>query len=194
MVNDKIPDEAPYICHPHILTFYLCTSLNCFTTGMDRNTIIGFVLLGLLFTYLFISTKNSKELQREKQLYEDSVARVKMQQESQAKRPDTTKNKTIVLDTATGFNKAASGTEKFTTVENEVVKIVFSNKGGQPKEVQLKNFKSFDSSFVKIVDPAANNKISYTINTSPSQSSQIADLFFDEGQVAKNQDGSQVGV
>jgi YidC/Oxa1 family membrane protein insertase len=161
---------------------------------MDRNTIIGFVLLGLLFTYLFISTKNSKELQREKQLYEDSVARVKMQQESQAKRPDTTKNKTIVLDTATGFNKAASGTEKFTTVENEVVKIVFSNKGGQPKEVQLKNFKSFDSSFVKIVDPAANNKISYTINTSPSQSSQIADLFFDEGQVAKNQDGSQVGV
>ncbi len=43
--------------------------------GMDRNTVIGFVLLGLLlFAYLYISTKNSQELQKQKQLYDDSVA------------------------------------------------------------------------------------------------------------------------
>jgi len=161
--------------------------------GMDRNTIIGFVLLGvLLFTYLFISTKNSKELQREKLLYEDSVTRVKMQQEAQAKLQDTSKNKTSIPDTATGFNRAVAGTEKLLTVGNNVIEIVFSNKGGQPKEVQLKNFKSFDSTSVKIIDPAANNKISYSINTSASQSSQIGDLYFDQGQITKNPDGSQV--
>src|SRR5882724_4386568 len=101
--------------------------------GMDRNTVIGFVLLGiLLFTYLFISTKNSHELQKERQRYEDSVARIKMQQETQAKLQDSSKNKSITIDTATGFNKAVAGTEKLLTLENDVIKVVFSNKGGQP--------------------------------------------------------------
>ncbi|MBS1598610.1 MAG: membrane protein insertase YidC [Bacteroidetes bacterium] len=159
--------------------------------GMDRNTIIGFVLLGvLLFTYLFISTKNSHELQRQRQIYDDSVAKVKMLQESQARLQDSSKNKSNAPDTATGFNKAVSGTEKFLTVENDLIRVVFTNKGGQPKEVQLKAFRSFDSSFVKILDPAANNKISYPINTGVG-SSQVGDLYFDEGQVTKNQDGSQ---
>lgn len=165
--------------------------------GMDRNTIIGFVLLGvLLFTYLFISTKNSSELQKQKQRYEDSVARVKLQQDAQAKLQDSSKNKNVPVDTA-GFNRAVSGTEKLITVENEMVKIVFTNKGAQPKEVQLKNFKAFDSSLVKVLDPDANNKISYTINTvinNVRQSSQIGDLYFGDGQVVKNQDGSQTVV
>jgi len=158
--------------------------------GMDRNTIIGFVLLGvLLFTYLFISTKNSQELQKQKRLYEDSIARVKAMQESKVNQQDSSKNKITQVDT-TGFNKAIAGTEKLLTVENEVIKIVFTNKGAQPKEVSLKKFKSFDSSFVKIIDPSANNSISYAINTA-QQSPQISDLYFDEGQVTKNADGSQ---
>ena len=158
--------------------------------GMDRNTIIGFVLLGvLLFVYLFISTKNSQELQKQKQLYQDSVARVKAQQEAKQTPPDSSKIKTGPVDT-TGFNRAIAGTEKLLTVENEVIKIVFTNKGAQPKEVSLKKFKSFDSSLVKIIDPSANNNISYAINT-VQQSSQISDLYFNEGEVAKNPDGSQ---
>ena len=45
--------------------------------GMDRNTVIGFVLLGLLlFAYLYNSTKNSQELQKQRQLMEDSIARL----------------------------------------------------------------------------------------------------------------------
>ena len=165
--------------------------------GMDRNTVIGFVLLGvLLFVYLFTSTKNSHELQKQKQLYDDSVARIKLQQDAQAHLQDSAKNKNIVIDT-TGFNKAVSGSEKLVTVENDLVKVIFTNKGGQPKEVQLKNFKSFDSSFVKILDPAASNKISYAINTvinGVQKSSQIGDLYFSDGVVTKNADGSQTVV
>ena len=161
--------------------------------GMDRNTIIGFVLLGvLLFTYLFISTKNSQELQKQRQLSEDSIARVKIQQESQARLQDSSKNKPAVIDTTVGFNKAIAGIEKTLVVENNVMRIIFSNKGGQPKEVQLKNFKSFDSSLIKVIDPLANSRISYSINTTNNQSSQIADLFFNEGQLIKNPDGTQV--
>jgi YidC/Oxa1 family membrane protein insertase len=161
--------------------------------GMDRNTVIGFVLLGiLLFTYLFISTKNSQELQRQKQLFEDSIARVKLQQDMVARSKDTSSlGKPAAVDTSIGFNKAISGSEKTLEVENEVMKIVFSNKGGQPKQVELKKYKSYDSGLVKLLDSSANNRLSYSINTGPNQSAQIADLFFEEGAVEKNPDGSQ---
>src|SRR5947209_8136726 len=51
--------------------------------GMDRNTIIGFVLLGvLLFTYLFTATKNNQQLERQRLREADSVAAIKKQQEA----------------------------------------------------------------------------------------------------------------
>jgi YidC/Oxa1 family membrane protein insertase len=50
--------------------------------GMDRNSVIGFVLLGvLLFIYLFISTKNSHELEAQRKHEADSIAIVKAKQE-----------------------------------------------------------------------------------------------------------------
>ena len=161
--------------------------------GFDRNTVIGFVLLGvMLFAYLYISTKNSHELEAQRKHTEDSVALVKARQAAAAKLQDTvtTVNK-VVLDTTVGFNKAIAGTEHLTTVENELIKVVFSNKGGQPVIVELKQFKAYDSNLVKLVSPGTDNRISYSINTAPNQSAQISDLYFDEGQVVKNADGSQ---
>ncbi len=160
--------------------------------GMDRNTVIGFVLLGvLLFVYLFTSTKNSHELERQRKLVEDSIANVKVQQQAVAKLQDTAKARLIKGDTSDGFNRALGGTEQKLTVENELMKVVFSNKGGQPVEVELKHFKAYDSTPVKLVDSTTDNRISYTINTAASQSAQIADLYFDAGQVVRNADSSQ---
>jgi YidC/Oxa1 family membrane protein insertase len=160
--------------------------------GMDRNTVIGFVLLGiLLFTYLFISTRNSQELQKQKQLFEDSVSRAKILQDMIARSKDSASSKAPAVDTSVGFNKAIVGSEKLLVVDNDVLKIVFTNKGGQPKEVELKKYKSYDSSLVKLLDSAANNRMSYPINTGQNQSAQIADLYFDQGEVQKNSDGSQ---
>ena len=74
------------------------------------------------------------------------------------------------------------------------MKIIFTNKGGQPREVELKHFKSYDSGLVKVISPLPENRISYSINTASNQSHQIADLFFSEGQVQKNPDGSQTVI
>ena len=163
--------------------------------GMDRNTVIGFVLLGiLLFAYLFISTKNSQELQRQRKLAEDSIANVKARQMAAEKLKDTVQKSAQTaagpLDTV-GFQAAFSGTEHLLTVENELMKVVFSNKGGQPVSVELKQFKAYDSTPVKLVEPNSDSRISYTINTNPNQPADIANLFFREGQVVKNSDGSQ---
>jgi YidC/Oxa1 family membrane protein insertase len=111
--------------------------------GMDRNTVIGFVLLGLLlFIYLFTATKNSQQLERQRLQQADSLAAVKKVQEALHVVRDSVKVKVASGDSLTGFNKAIGGSEKLLTVENDLLKVVFSNKGGQPKEVVLKNFKS----------------------------------------------------
>jgi YidC/Oxa1 family membrane protein insertase len=160
--------------------------------GMDRNTVIGFVLLGvLLFLYLFISTKNTQEFEKQKKHFDDSIAIIKSHQNVIAKQQDTAKNNFSAPKDTTGFNKAISGTEQLLTVENDVMKIVFTNKGAQPQKVELKKFSAYDSTPVKVINPASENHISYAINTQSNQSAQIDDLFFDEGKLTKNADGSQ---
>lgn len=158
--------------------------------NMDRNTIIGFVLLaGLLFAYLFISTKNSHELQAQRLRYEDSVARVKRAQDSLAAiaQKDTTIKAILGNDSVALINQ---GVEKLATVENEVFKITFTNKGGQPAKVELKQYKSFDSNQV-VLNGTAFDKLSYKVNAGLNNAAQVSDLYFIGGEVVKNADNSQ---
>ncbi|HVM89220.1 MAG TPA: membrane protein insertase YidC [Puia sp.] len=158
---------------------------------MDRNTVIGFVLMGiLLFLYLFISTKNSQDYEKQKKHYDDSVKLVRAHQDSIARLQDTAKNKVYVVADTTGVHKAMVGSEQLLTVRNNVMTIVFTNKGGQPKEVELVKFQSYDKTPVKVLNPASENHFSYAINAG-NQSAQIADLFFNAGKLTKNADGSQ---
>ena len=160
--------------------------------GMDRNTIIGFVLLGvLLFIYLFTAQKNNQQLERQRLREADSVAAVKKQQEALHVTQDSVKVKVASGDSLSGFNKAIGGAENLVTVENDLLKIVFTNKGGQPREVVLKHFKLYDSSLVKIVDSNLANRLSYDINTGTGQVSHITDLYFNPAKVEKSADGTQ---
>jgi YidC/Oxa1 family membrane protein insertase len=153
--------------------------------SMDRNTVIGFILLAvLLFLYLYLSTKSSQELQRQETAKQDSIARVHRVADSTRIANDTSSRATLDSTISAPVSK------QLLTVENEVLKIVFSNKGGQPESVELKNYKSFDSTLIKL-GATAFDKISYTINTGQGQSVQASELFFSAGTVTKNADNSQ---
>ena len=155
--------------------------------SMDRNTVIGFVLLAvLLFLYLFLSTKSSQDLQKQKQASEDSIAAVKRVQDSIRIATDTSITRATTADSVI---KPAAKEESF-VVENEVLKITFSNKGGQPQRVELKNYKSFDSTPV-VLAGSEFDKISYAVNTGQGQAAQVGELFFQPGVVTKNADNSQ---
>jgi YidC/Oxa1 family membrane protein insertase len=160
--------------------------------GFDRNTVIGFVLLGLLlFIYLFTSTRNNQALERQRRLVEDSNANVKARQLAAAKLQDTGRVKAASVDTTVGFNKALAGTEQLLTLENDVMKVVFSNHGGQPVQVRLKDFSAYDSTPVNLVEPATGNFITYPINTGAKQTAEVGELYFDPGKISSNADGSQ---
>jgi len=159
--------------------------------NMDRNTVIGFVLLALLlFVYLFTSTKNSRELQSQQQQRADSIAQVQHKQDSIAALAKDTTAGNVIIDS----NQVATrGVEELTVVENEVVKITFTSKGGQPKQVELKNYKSLiNKKQPVLLNSTAFDKISYSINTPASGgSAQISDLYFLPAKVVRNADNSQ---
>jgi len=161
--------------------------------SMDRNTVIGFVLLAvLLFLYLFISTRNSQELQKQTKVYEDSVARV----QAAAKKVDSASisKEAVTIDSVPssvqGFQRATYGPEKFDTVENDVMKLVFTNKGGQPKAVVLKNYLSSDKNPVVLLNSSF-DRFTYAITPTPNGSAQTSDLYFQKAGLQKNADGSQ---
>ena len=52
-------------------------------------------------------------------------------------------------------------TEQLVTVDNDLFTIAFTNKGGQPKWVELKKFKNMDSGHVKLAATDF-DKIRYT--------------------------------
>ncbi|KIC92992.1 membrane protein insertase YidC [Flavihumibacter solisilvae] len=160
--------------------------------SMDRNTVIGFVLLGvLLFVYLFISSKSSRELQLKKQQYEDSVARVEL---GRKKALATTLPDSVAVpgidSTATGWARATAGTETFQDVETDLFRIRFSNKGGQPVHLALKNYKRADSNLVTLIENGS-DKLNYQVNIGKNQSAQAAELFFHLKGVEKDASGNQ---
>ncbi|MBE7169731.1 MAG: membrane protein insertase YidC [Williamsia sp.] len=159
--------------------------------GMDRNTVIGFVLLGvLLFLYLYLSTKNSQELAVQRKHVEDSIALVNAKNNQQFNAARDSAAKTVVVKDTTPFQKVLHGSEELVTVENNLMRIVFTNRGAQPKQVFLKKYQSYDSTQVNLV--GGNDRISYAINTDPGQAAQVSDLYFAPSPVVKNGDGTQV--
>ncbi|MDR1666134.1 MAG: membrane protein insertase YidC [Bacteroidales bacterium] len=128
---------------------------------MDKNTIIGIVLIiGILVGYSIWNRPSKEELER-MQHRRDSIAVLnraaqerlaeehrKAEQESILFAPDTTTADTVrkqqMKELFGAFAGAAQGENRFITMENDLMKVTFSTKGGRPYSVELKNYKRYD--------------------------------------------------
>lgn len=123
---------------------------------MDKNTILGTVLIGVLIVgYFFVTKPSEAELERQA-IYRDSIENVAKQNEiierQNAKleeQGNDTLTKSQVSDSVNSdkefgrYASAAKGTEVLDYLENDSIRITLSNKGGQPKAVQLKGYKTY---------------------------------------------------
>ena len=91
--------------------------------------------------------------------------------------------------TTTGFRTA--GQEKLIDVETDVLKVTFSNKGGQPRRVELKKYQSFNGTPAALLEAEA-ERFSYSIFSAPGQSIAVQDLYFQPGTLVRRPDQSQV--
>jgi YidC/Oxa1 family membrane protein insertase len=94
------------------------------------------------------------------------------------------------LQSAGGFQGSLNQTEQLTVVENEVMKVTFTNKGAQPRRVELKKYKTYEGKPV-ILQNSVFNKISYSINSGNQQTAATSDLLFTSAPIITNADNSQ---
>ncbi len=124
---------------------------------MDRNTIIGIVLVGaILIGFSVYNGKQAKEFAAEKHR-QDSIAAVEAARNAPAI-VVSGKDSVVVLDTKAkedsalvanmsqslgSMGAALKGEESFVDIENDLIKVTLSNKGGRVYCVQLKNYKTY---------------------------------------------------
>ena len=116
---------------------------------MDRNTFTGlFLILIILVGSTFLMQPSDEDIKREKaKQSQDSIARVK-KAESPVVVQDSTK--TVVLPAIDStliksgpFGSAQSGSNEPIVLENELLKVKISPKGGRIASVELKKFKTY---------------------------------------------------
>ncbi|MFY8126845.1 MAG: membrane protein insertase YidC [Chitinophagaceae bacterium] len=162
---------------------------------LDKNTVIGTVLLVILFVTMFwYNNKQQNAYAEYQQKIKDSTAKAEaIKAKNQANTPSVIEQKK--LDSAKNAAKAGTlinainGKEELTVIENNLAKYYFSNNGGVIKFVELKKYKSFDSSLVKL--GTDNDKLGYKINTGNNNAVATNELSFTKTSIEKLPNGDQ---
>ena len=162
--------------------------------GMDKNTVIGFVLIGALLIAMFIiNSRSNQAFLTENKRIEDSIAATKPKVDPKVTLIDSVKTDSIQkakIQLTTGFITEAANAEHLDTLENNLIKIIFTNKGGQPKIVELKKFKTFDGKPI-ILGKGSFNKLSYAINSGINKIEETENIAFVSSKKITNPDKSQ---
>ena len=158
----------------------------------EKNSVIGIVLLAILFFAYFYYTRQAQiELEAKQAQIRDSIAAI------QPPKVDTMSTvisaDTVVKSVAAGsFIQEGQAEEVITKLENDLVVVSFTNKGGQPISVLLKQFKSVDTTNNVTLGSGGFNKISYLINTGLNQTAASSNLLFSGSEITNDAQGNQV--
>lgn len=114
---------------------------------MDKNTIIGLVIIFLILIGFSYLTKPSEEQVREMQRQQDSIARVEQRRrELAAEQQQKEQSARLALQpTVDSLFAQHETTEKIITLENNKVKLHISTQGGRIVYVDLKEYRTHDS-------------------------------------------------
>ncbi len=162
--------------------------------GMDKNTVIGFALIGALLIGMFIiNSRSNQAYLTEKKRVEDSIAAAQPKVDSNIIKKDLAKLDTLLAakqQLPAAYITDSVKEEKLETLENDLLKITFTNKGGQPRTVELKTFKKHDGKPL-VLESGKFNTLSYRINIAENDARPTSEILFVSSKKAANTDGSQ---
>ncbi|MBT6746443.1 MAG: membrane protein insertase YidC, partial [Flavobacteriales bacterium] len=143
---------------------------------MDKNSIIGLLLIGAIFIgFNYYNQPSEEEIaaqnQKTEQARADSTAQVKQAEriannasaeQNTIKLSDENTNPALVIQDSLQdleqqfhygrFAQSAVGTKEYITIENEKIKATISTKGGMLVGVELKEYKTWDSLPLNLFD------------------------------------------
>ncbi len=121
---------------------------------MDRSTTIGYVLIFLLFIgFFYFNQQNVEDIEQQTAKSDTTLL-------------DTAKPEQIIVPEDTteieSVNATEAITENISSLSNELLSIDFTNVGGKPSKLIVKNFKRYDSSDLVLFE-GDQNHLNYTI-------------------------------
>ncbi|WP_459211590.1 membrane protein insertase YidC [Aquimarina rhabdastrellae] len=158
----------------------------------DFNSIIGFVLIAGILTWMMYNNASQEEVDAEKAQQEQVV--------TDSEKATTTKTTTLSVNPqdSLALEKAKSqlgafaysaalpsAKDQFTTVENDVLSLKINNKGGYISEAILKKFETYDAKPLYLIKDGKNASFNINLGTTDNHVLNTKDLFF-EPQVSKN--------
>ena len=166
---------------------------------MDKNTVIGLVLIFAIIVGFSWLNRPSEEQIAAQQRYRDSIQKVELEKAQQAalvealkqqERTDTVVDADMAKKAFGAFAASAVGSEQFVELENDLLKLVFTTKGGRIYSAELKEYKTHDSLPLVLFDNdesaldftflSSNNRVLHTNN------------FYFEPQITTSEKGKQL--
>lgn len=161
---------------------------------MDKKSIIGIVLIGvILIGFSYYNSRQMEQYQKE-QAKIDSVANTNAPKEAakaaelapdqavEKAKKDSAEIATIKETVGAKLADASAGNEEFFTLQNNLVKVVFSNKGGRIASVELLKYKKYNGDKLVLFTP---DKSNFDINLYIGQNISTSKFYFQPVGVQK---------
>lgn len=119
---------------------------------MDRNSAIGLTLIAvLLLGYFYWFSPTPEPVTQQPTTIQAPVNPATDSATTPVAVPDS-----VLAATYGELSTAINGSESTTNIETEDLKVIFTNKGGTIKELELKKFKTYNQEPLKLVTPSSN--------------------------------------
>jgi YidC/Oxa1 family membrane protein insertase len=163
---------------------------------MDKNTIIGFILiLGVLVGFSYLNRPSQEQLESQ-QRYRDSIAWAQQQQQmeeiantlaAEKQKTETATEEALpdsvrqaqLLDIYGNFGISSQGTEEWVTLENNLMEIKLSTKGGRIGSVRLKNYTDYTNEPLYLFDGENESGFGMTFITANNRVLNTNDFYFE---------------
>lgn len=158
---------------------------------MDKNTLIGFLLIGIvLIAFSWFNQPTPEQLEAQRR-YQDSIAKIEYTQQQELQKEETKRveaeealaslpdsvRMARLQDSYGVFANAMIGTEGYTVLENDLVELRLSNKGGRVSYARLKEYDTYDEQPLVLFDEKE-SKFDLTLVTASNRVLNTGDLYF----------------
>ncbi|MCG9973316.1 membrane protein insertase YidC [Christiangramia crocea] len=163
---------------------------------IDVQSIIGFLLIGAILIWMLYN--NTPEEGAVEETKTEQVEDASPQPETSEQEPETRTvqdDSTALADAqrrlgAFGYSETLASAEGgITTIENDLLELKISNKGGYIEEARLKNYKTFDSIPVHLIKDG-NASLNMNFTTTDGRTLNTENLYF-EPELTEN-NGNQI--
>ncbi len=166
---------------------------------MDRNSIIGFVLIGvILIGWLYFQNKNAPPKVDEKKIEQvrtDSLNNLQKQEQQKQQQQVQDSVKKVAADTTKGnqpvsekygalFTKFEKGDDKIIIIETDKYHAEFSTKGGALIKYEVKGFLTWDKFPVQLIKLDKGGELNLLFNSTEGKLINTKELYFNSSYTA----------